>query len=216
MTDIGPVYVSDSAIIAWLEEKQIEQNSELNSMMSVSNDRTELTQSLTKLKQDIDQGAMSPQDLLDEMQSLRSKYQNTDLASDVDALVLPIEAKVAPLISTDPNSTAITQTQAAIAASSLPDDVKSTLTDLLANPAATQGTAVQVPGAASLLLAPYRDDWDTSIQTEVDKLGKVDQLDLIKINELVADSRQTMELGSNLLSVRNQTSGTILGNMGRV
>jgi hypothetical protein len=217
MTDIGPVYVSDGAIIAWLEEKQTEQNSELSSMMSVSNDRTELTQSLTKLKQDIDQGTLPPQDLLDEMQSIQSKYKNTDLGSEVDALILPMEAKVAPVISTDPNSAAITQTQAAIDASSLPDDVKAELdlTNQLANAPATQGTAVQVPGTPNLQLAQYKDDWDTNIQSEVDKLGKIDQLDLIKINELVADSRQTMELGSNLLSARDQTNNLIISNIGR-
>jgi len=214
MTDIGAAYVSDSAIIAWLEAKQTEQNKELNSMMSISNERTDLTQSLTTLKQDIDQGTKSPEDLLAEMQSIQSNYAHTDLGSDVDALILPMEAKVAPLVSADPSSTAITQTQAAIDASLLPDDVKTTLTNLLATPPDAHGT-VQMPSVPNLILTQYKDDWDTNIQSTVDKLGKVDQLDLIKINELVADSRQTMELGSNLLSARDQTNNTIINNIGR-
>lgn len=217
MTDIGPTsYISDGAIIAWLEDKQTEQYTQLDSMMFTSDQRTELTQKLNQLKQDIDGGKMTPQDLLDEMQSIQTTYKDTALGADVDALILPMEAKVAPLVSSDPNSAAITNTQAAIDGSSLSPEAQAALS--LVNQAASQASNGQASVPVDIpnpLLMTYKDGWDTSIQNEIDKLGHVDQLDLIKINELVADSRQTLELGSNLMSTRNQGRDTVIANMGR-
>lgn len=214
MTDIGTAYISDGAIIAWLEQKQTEQYTQIGGMMNTSNEETDLQGSLTKLQRDINEEKLSPADLLDEMQSIQQKYSNTDLGSAVDALLLPMEAKVAPLVSSDPNSAAITQTQSAIDASSLPQSAKDVLNlpNQLAQNANDPG---QVPVPNGTIMA-YAGDWNASIQNEVDKLGHVSQLDLIKINELVADSQQTMQLGSNLISARDQASNTLIANIGRV
>jgi hypothetical protein len=217
MPDIGPAYVSDGAIIAWLEDKQTEQYTQLNSMMFTSNERSDLTRELTQLKSDIDGGKKSPQELLDEMQSIQTKYKDTDLNADVDALILPMEAKVAPLVSSDPNSAAMTQTQAAIDASTLSPEAQNALS--LVNQAASQTSGQSNSVSVTLpnpVILSYKDDWDTKLQGEIDKLGHVDQLDLIKINELMSDSRQMLELGSNIISGNGQAGDTLVANIGRV
>jgi len=46
-----------------------------------------------------------------------------------------------------------------------------------------------------------------------DKLGKVDSLALVQIQQLMADAKETSQLASNVLSSRDQTSGSIIGNI---
>jgi len=46
-----------------------------------------------------------------------------------------------------------------------------------------------------------------------DKLGKVDSLALVQIQQLMSDAKETSQLASNVLSSRDQTSGSIIGNI---
>jgi len=51
------------------------------------------------------------------------------------------------------------------------------------------------------------------IANEVDKLGKVDSLALVQIQQLVSDAKETSQLASNVLSSRDQAASSIIGNI---
>jgi hypothetical protein len=51
------------------------------------------------------------------------------------------------------------------------------------------------------------------IASEVDKLGKVDSLALVEIQQLVSDAKETSQLASNVLSSRDQAASSIIGNI---
>jgi hypothetical protein len=207
MPDISAIpnaYVSDGEIIAWLEEKSNDQYSELDGMMFTSNDRSNLMQQLTSLQADVDAGKPTDQ-VLGEMQTIQEQYAGTSLGPEVDKLLLPMEAKIAPLVASDPNSDTITQLTSDIQNSSLSDDEKSTLTGQLTSAVPYLAATVDAMGAFSGVSA--------QLKGEVDKLGRIDQLDLITIQSLVSDARQTDQLGSNIISSRDQASSAIVGNI---
>lgn len=210
MTDIGPTgYVSDSAIIAWLEAKQTQQSGQLQSMMFTSDEKTNLTQDLTTLKNDVSQGQKSASDILSEMQTLQAKYAGTDLEPEVDSLLMPMEAQIIPYVANDPTA-AINQFNASVDASSLSDAAKGTVKSLV--DASMQQQAKSKTPPIDPVFA-NKDSWNTQIEDEVDKLNNVSELDVIKINELVSDQQQTLELGSNIISTRDQTSNALIANI---
>ena len=51
------------------------------------------------------------------------------------------------------------------------------------------------------------------ITSEIDKLGKIDSLELVQIQQLVSDAKETSQLASNVFSSRDQTSNSIVGNI---
>jgi hypothetical protein len=53
------------------------------------------------------------------------------------------------------------------------------------------------------------------IQQQIDSLQKQDQLDMIAIQDLVSQIRENTQLVSNIISSINQTSMSIIGNVGR-
>ncbi len=63
------------------------------------------------------------------------------------------------------------------------------------------------------VLKNTRTNVTTRIQGEIDRLGKVDQLALVQIQQLMADARETAQLASNVLGSRGQTSSGIIGNI---
>ena len=52
-----------------------------------------------------------------------------------------------------------------------------------------------------------------SIDVETDNLGKIDSLELVQIQQLVSDAKETSQLASNLFSSRDQTANSIVGNI---
>jgi predicted ATP-binding protein involved in virulence len=52
-----------------------------------------------------------------------------------------------------------------------------------------------------------------SIDAETDNLGKIDSLELVQIQQLVSDAKETSQLASNLFSSRDQTANSIVGNI---
>ncbi len=198
MPDIGPVpsaYVSDGEIIAWLEQKSNDQYGRLGSMMFTSNERSGLMQQLTSLQGDIDAGKPADQ-VLSAMQAIQAQYEGTDLGPEVDQLLSPMEATLS-----SPTPSAVV----AIA--------KSALQNVPLMSPLPSNSADSDQGASDKALKDNKDDFSTKIKGEVDKLGRIDSLDLINIQQVVADARQTDELGSNILSSRDQTSNAILSNV---
>lgn len=51
------------------------------------------------------------------------------------------------------------------------------------------------------------------VTTEIDNLGKIDSLELVQIQQLVSDAKETSQLASNVFSSRDQTSNSIVGNI---
>ena len=51
------------------------------------------------------------------------------------------------------------------------------------------------------------------IKSETDKLDKLDGLALVEIQQLVSDAKQTEQLASNVLSSREQSASSIIGNI---
>ncbi|HTQ04782.1 MAG TPA: hypothetical protein VMI54_13045 [Polyangiaceae bacterium] len=213
MPDIGSAtsnYVSDGEIIAWLEQKSNEQYGQLDSMMFASDDRSQLTQDLTNLQADID-GGKSDSDVLKEMQAVQQRYAGTSLAPEVDQLLLPMEVQLAPYVECNPSADTGDSVDSAVKNSSLPPGTIASLLATLESPVTT--LSAEAESTDPTATAPMRKDFSTQIKGETDKLGRIDQLDLINIQQLVSDARQTDELGSNILASRDQTSNAIVGNI---
>jgi hypothetical protein len=208
MTDISPTsaYLSDSEIIAWLQAKENDQYGDLRTQMDASSERGDLMKDLTNLRAELDHDA-DPQKTFEDMQSIVAKYKNTPEGVDVDRLLLPSMIKMLPALSGDAHQQAVDGISSAISNSPLPDAEKTTL--------GTQLLGMQfIPnmlgnGAASDASKELSD----KLKSETDQLGRVDQLALINIQQIMADARQTDQLASNVLSSRNQASNSIVGNI---
>ena len=173
-TDSPQGYVSDAELMAWLETKSNQQNTDLRDAMGVSTERIKLMQKLNDLKTEI-QGTSTREQvetIYAEMQTLVEEYKNTPFAQDVADLF-------------GPAITALDQDG---------DQVMDDLADA-ANDGATLGALTE------------------RITSETDKLGKIDGLQLVQIQQLVSDAKETNQLASNVFSSRDQTANSIVGNI---
>ena len=90
------------------------------------------------------------------------------------------------------------------------------LNELFAEPLAYLQERTDVDRAGEMVFSGnLLEQLSTSIESEVDRLGRDDQLELIEIQSLSADLRETSQLASNLVASANQASNTIVGNIGR-
>jgi hypothetical protein len=208
MTDIGSTgYMTDSQIIAWLEQKSTDQYSNLGDQMTASEDRSKEIKALTDARAAVD-GA-KPDDAFQQLGDLRAaatdpKDQAFFFKEQIELLgwVQHGQSKADALI-------------AAIDASSLSLGDKQALTD--------QISKEQVVMAKNDTNAPTADNADMhkkqqsqvseELKDRADDLGHIDQLALINIQQLVADAKQTDQLASNILASRDQTNNAIVGNI---
>jgi hypothetical protein len=197
-------YLTDGEIIAWLQGKSDDQYGALRDMMNTSNDRANMISGLTQLKSDIDSGA-APDKILKEMQDLQDTYGATPYGPELKLMLGDMSTRLEA-------ATTGADTQAQIDA----------INQQLADPNLDDASRAGLEGSLSELQVqlqgeqgtdPYKDEFSSKLQAEVDKLGRVDQLDLIKIQELMADGRQTQQLGSNIIASRDQASNAIVGNI---
>jgi hypothetical protein len=214
MTDIGPSmptsYISDGELIAWLEEKSEGEYSDLREVMKMSEDRGALMKELSELKADVDAGD-PPEELLAKIESIRAEYKGTPFEAELDALLLPMVAAYVPCLPAEKQEDAGELAVGEIMSSSLPEDMKFDLTadlDLSDDAKAAREEDLKERTASS-----YEAEFSSKLESEIDQLGRIDQLELIKIQELISDARQTAQLGSNILSSRDQTSNAIVGNI---
>jgi hypothetical protein len=217
MTDIGPTgYLSDGEIIAWLEQKSDDQYTDLRQQMKDSSERSDLTKALADLGSTAqrDQGSEAN---FDRIQQVQQQYANSSEATDIDPLLLHYEIKL--LAGMPDGAEKISGIADAIDASPISADQKAQLHDylnqaqsVLYGTADDHTTASFVAAATSpSTFTQFGDD----IKNITDDLGRIDQLDLIKIQQTVSDAKQTDQLASNILSSRDQTSNSIVGNIGR-
>jgi hypothetical protein len=214
MTDIGPSmptsYISDSELIAWLEEKSEGQYTDLREVMKMSEDRGTLMKELSELKASIDAGD-PPEELLTKIESIRTEYEGTPFEAELDELLLPMEAAYVPCLPADKQEDAGELALGNIMGSQLSEETKESLrVDL--DPSDDAEAAWKEEGRERAA-SSYKTEFSSKLESEIDQLGRIDQLELIKIQELMSDARQTSQLGSNILSSRDQTSNAIVGNI---
>jgi predicted AAA+ superfamily ATPase len=207
MPDIGsvtaPAYLSDGEIIAWLEQKSDEQYGRLHTMMDGSTQRGQLIEDLTKLKADIDAN-MPIGGVEDEIEAIRAKYKGTPFEGEVESTLGPMEARLKN--ATGEGNPEIAQDLAII------NDTTGTYT--LEQKAAAQD---DYDAASANLLTrddqnPFKDEFVTKLDAETGQLGRIDQLALIQIQDLVGTVRQNDQLASNLIASGDQACTTILSN----
>jgi hypothetical protein len=206
MTDIGPSmptgYISDGELIAWLEQKSEGQYSDLREVMKMSEDRGALMKDLSGLKADIDAGD-PPEELLATIESIRAEYKGTPFEAELDALLLPMEAAYVSCLSPEGREA----TKELIEGMGIP------LPELFGGGSTVEVDPATLDELATDQASTHKTEFSTKLESEIDQLGRIDQLELIKIQELMSDARQTAQLGSNILSSRDQTSNAIVGNI---
>ena len=208
MSDISPTptnaYITDGELMAWLGQKSAEQYGELRDIMNMSNQRGDLMKDLADLKADID--ADKPDEaIVAEMDALSAKYAGTPYADELNGLSADMHGR----LETDKAARAI--------------DVQITDTNnKLKDPSLSPGTREQLEAKKAKLEADlkavqpqvgFKETFSPKLESLSDQLGRIDQLELIKIQETVSDAQQTDQLASNIIANRDQTSNGIVGNI---
>jgi hypothetical protein len=207
MTDIGTSmptgYISDAELIAWLEQKSEEQYASLRDVMMTSEHRSDMMKDLSDLKSDIDAGK-PPEELLIKIGELREKYKDSPYAAELDELLAPMEELYARSLTPEQRAELDEMLSGGMVGDLLGEETKAALSARLGD---------VEDDIATVNAAAHKKEFSSRIQSEIDQLGRTDQLELIKIQELMSDARQTSQLGSNIMSSRDQASNTIVGNI---
>ena len=208
MTDIGSTgYMTDSQIMAWLEQKATDQYSNLGDQMTASEDRSKEIKALTDVRAAVDGG--KPDDAFKQLDALRAaatdpKDQAFFLKEQIELLgwVQHGQTKAGALLAT-------------IDASSLSGEEKQALTDQINTEKGVM--AKKDTNASTQENTDKHNQQQKQVSGELDSrsqdLGRIDQLALINIQQLVSDARQTDQLASNILASRDQTNNAIVGNI---
>jgi len=208
MTDIGSTgYMTDSQIMAWLEQKATDQYSNLGDQMTASEDRSKEIKALTDVRAAVDGG--NPDDAFKQLDALRAaatdpKDQAFFLKEQIELLgwVQHGQTKAGALLAT-------------IDASSLSGEEKQALTDQINTEKGVM--AKKDTNASTQENTDKHNQQQKQVSGELDSrsqdLGRIDQLALINIQQLVSDARQTDQLASNILASRDQTNNAIVGNI---
>src|SRR3954467_13386148 len=208
MTDIGSTgYMTDSQIMMWLEQKATDQYSNLGDQMAASEDRSKEIKGLTDARAAVDAG--KPDDAFQQLHDLEA------LATDPNEQGFLLKEQIELLGWVQHGQSKADALLAAINASSLSGDEKQALTD--------QINKEKDVMAANDTNAPTQQNTDIHnvqqkrVSGELDSrsqdLGRIDQLALINIQQLVSDAKQTDQLASNILASRDQTNNAIVGNI---
>jgi hypothetical protein len=208
MTDIGTSipsgYISDAELIAWIEDKSKDQYDKVRGSMAVSEQRSELMNDLSQLKADIDAGK-SASDIVDEMTAIRDEYADSPYAEELDGLLGDMQQRVdAGGLTQQEIKDQIADQDAILNDPDASDEEKTSaamMRDYLFGQLSAAGTS------------SFKTEFSDKLKSEVEKLGRVDQLDLINIQEAMSNARQTSQLGSNIMASRDQASNAIVGNI---
>jgi len=220
MPDISPTraYLSDSEMIAWLQAKENEQYGKLREQMDASSSRGDLMKDLTNLRATLDNDS-DPEKATQAMQQLIDKYKGKQDEAAVDRLLLPALAKLVPALPESARVEASAFVSSTLENSALPPDEKQALAASISASsvvldASSLGSAVTsaIDSVTSTLPGPTLKELSDKLKSETDELGRIDQLALINIQQVMSDVRQTEQLASNLMSSRDQTSNSIIRN----
>jgi hypothetical protein len=215
MTDIGSTgYMTDGEIMAWLEAKSSDQYAALNDQMGASNERSATIKDLSNLSTEV-QAGQSVDDRYNAVQQFLTDHKDSPEAANYEDALLHLQIKMLAGVSNA--SEKADEISKAIDESPLTAEQKQGAHDYLNQAQAVlDGTAdsdttekFQKAATAQGTFTTFGD----TIKTVTSDLGNIDQLQMIKIQQLVSDARQTDQLASNILSSRDQTSNAIVGNI---
>lgn len=193
-------YVSDAALLAWLQAKSSGQYGELEELMDASNARSKLIKDLSKLQEKLSDPTVDPADKLAELEKLCASYAGTEHAAEIEGILAPLRGKLE---------------EYAEAVESLR---KATENDQ-AEPGSNEENAVddqhdsiwveRVKAQIAAQLGAITGNIDATIKD----LEHDDQLALVQIQALMSEIRETAQLTSNIIANRSQTSDSIVGNI---
>jgi len=208
MTDIGPTgYMSDGEIVAWLEQKSNDQYHGLKAEMNASDERAKLIEDLTDARAAVD--GNDPNGAFEKLGTIAENCEDPD----TQAFVLDEQVQLLGWVTGGHDKAK--QLDAAIDGSSLSDIDKQALKDKVTH-AQDVMTATDT-NADTDENRKTHDQQKQKVSEALDgrttDLAHLDQIAMLNIQQAVADSKQTQELASNILSSREQASMAIVGNI---
>jgi hypothetical protein len=192
-------YVSDSAILAWVQVQQERQYGQLGATMDFETMRGEMATDAANIKQDMLKASKDPKvipALNDEIKAFQDKYGDVAEFADVTAQV----AEYAETVSSRAGEM-----------SDLPE--RQAIWDALPVPADGEpdgrGNRPEAPGALD------KDDvkaWADTLDKIVDNSNQNEQLGMIHINEIKSTIDHTAEIASQLIKSSNDTTKFTINN----
>jgi len=186
----GSGYISNGELLAWLANVTGDKWGELRGEMMNTDARHELMEDLGHLKTEFDKAA-DTQDvstLRQTVADLQAKYEGTSEQAKVDELCKGF-------------LTEIDKTEAAGARF---EDAE--------GPFESTDAAADAAAQKARLLGQL-ETWADDVQNKVDRLGRDDQLGLIRIQELQSNISQNVSMTSNLIKTDDQAKTAIIMNM---
>jgi hypothetical protein len=206
MTDIGPTgYMSDGDIIAWLQEKSDDQYTKLRDQMGASSERGQIMKGLADLGATADENHSANVNV-DSIQKFLDAHAGSPEAKDYSEKLIKWQITMLPATNELGDAEMIAQN---IDTAPLSDAQKADLHAAL-------NSALDPDNAEASTLAndgQTYTNFANDMKNTTDDLGRVDQLGLIQIQQLVSDAKQTDQMASNILSSRDQASNAIVGNI---
>ena len=132
------------------------------------------------------------QELIQELTDLKTDIEHARSPEEIDA----IEGKMQALLQSEKYAP-------------YADELGTLFNPTLAALQHPEGTDMIVVATDIATLADLKD----RITSETAKLDKIDGLALVNIQQLVSDAKETQQLASNVLSSRDQTANSIVGNI---
>jgi phage-related protein len=196
----GSGYISNGELLAWLANVTGDKWGELREEMMTTDARHELMEDLGNLKTEFDKAAdtKNTSTLGETIADLKAKYAGTNDEAKIDALVADLEPVVARVdqaydqVKTVTNTTYDADGNARTETFKIGEDYADDLNDDLIGQLET---------------------WSDDVQNKVDRLGRDDQLALIRIQELQSNISQQVSLASNLIKSDDQAKSAVIMNI---
>jgi hypothetical protein len=182
--------MSDSEIMAWMEQKTDGLYQTMRDSMNVANDRADLESQLGDLQgllADTKNGTATPAQVLAKLNQLLAKSQQFP---EVAQMLQPMHDALVQRFQQAASDAAMYNAQHK-------DDA---------------GFVPKKPGAVGITSAEA-DTWAGQLKDKVDYLGKQDQLGLINIQDVNSQINQTKEIASNLIDSENKSASAVVANI---
>ena len=189
----GGGYLNTSNIMAWMDEHMSKLGDQVEDAQQGADQRLSQINDLNKIKSDIaafqkNANPDAAKTLHEEIGKFLGDNQGAPNAADLQQLLGPSQAALGKF---DITPVTVTVGQ---------DPLGLPITYSTGNPSV---------GAACAAVAAASD----GIQTQIDALGKQDQLDLVQIQSLVSNYNQAEQMGSNIIAGMSSTSSALINNI---
>lgn len=196
----GSGYISNGELLAWLSNVTGDKWGELRKEMMSTDARHELMEDLGNLKTEFDKAAdtKDTSTLGQTLADLKAKYAGTSDEAKINALV----DSLIPVVAEKDQAYANVKT---VTVSNTDADGNTTYTQV-------EGGRDYADKLNNKLVGQL-DTWADDIQTKIDRLGRDDQLALIRIQELQSNISQQVSLASNLIKSDDQAKSAVIMNI---